>query len=98
LSLPLALLIWAILAFVFSVVCYSFRGSVQAAGGTQENFTPYTYWTIAGITALMTLGGGVISFLLLDIWNCLWVQSVRKGFQWRGWRVFAKKQELLPRP
>ncbi|KDQ10161.1 hypothetical protein BOTBODRAFT_147845 [Botryobasidium botryosum FD-172 SS1] len=62
LSLPLVFLIWAILTFAFSVLCFSFRGSTD---GKEPSFAPWMGSTVLVVTmAVMSPSAAVMCLFL----------------------------------
>ncbi|KDQ18451.1 hypothetical protein BOTBODRAFT_143443 [Botryobasidium botryosum FD-172 SS1] len=69
LSLPLVLLIWAILSFAFSVLCYSYRGFAPDIEGTQLPFSKNTYWIVTSVTIIIAVTFAVVLYSFWDLWR-----------------------------
>ncbi|KDQ11080.1 hypothetical protein BOTBODRAFT_465409 [Botryobasidium botryosum FD-172 SS1] len=69
LSLPLVFLIWAILTFMISVVCFSFRGFGQTIDGTQVWFETSTAWIVLVVAVVIVTTSGLVLYSFWDLWQ-----------------------------
>lgn len=69
LSLPLVLLVWAILTFSFSILCYSFRGYTQTIEGSLERFGSGTAWTVTGVAVAIVFTRVLVLYSFWDLWQ-----------------------------